>query len=67
MTKRTIKTIIVAHVAGEYHVNYRRGDGYQAVIDQPSICANTLGWFDTRGEAQAAIDSYRYEQLKRAA
>lgn len=67
-TKTTRKQpVIIAVMADGYHITYRRGDGYCALVDSPYFSAVCLGWFDTQTEAQVAIDTYRYEEARNAA
>ena len=68
MTKRSkpIRTMIIKHEDG-YHINYKRGDGFQAMIDDPFFSAISLGWFDSQTAAQTAVDQYRYEELTQVA
>jgi hypothetical protein len=64
MSKRSkpARTMIIKHEDG-YHINYKRGDGYNAMIDAPYFSAICLGWFDSQTAAQSAIDTYRYDEL----
>jgi hypothetical protein len=56
---------IVIH--DEYHINYKRGEGFNAMIDSPFFSAISLGWFETQTAAQVAVDQYRYEELTQVA
>ena len=59
MRKQLTQTITIV-IGPDYRINYRRGDGYQAIIDSTQ---SSLGWFETQTDAQAAIDNYHYEDL----
>jgi len=66
--KKNIKparTMIIKHEDG-YHLNYKRGEGFQAMIDSPFFSAISLGWFESQTAAQVAVDQYRYEELTNA-
>jgi hypothetical protein len=63
VSKRNTKparTMIIKHEDG-YHLNYKRGEGFQAMIDSPYFSAISLGWFDSQTAAQVAVDQYRYD------
>lgn len=56
------RTMIIKHEDG-FHINYQRGNGFQAMIDSPYFSAISLGWFESQTAAQVAIDAYRFDEL----
>jgi hypothetical protein len=62
MAKRT-KTPIIAGRGSNYVITFDRNDGYCVIIDRRGV----IGYYALQSQAQAAVDSYNYETLKRAA